>query len=80
MTTPEKKRMPIEQIGLRVITYGQAALTAIVCIVLAFIILQYHLLPNLFYRIIAIVFLLALVVIYVPRSIKEVFDEVKRRG
>lgn len=71
--------MSPEKIGLRVILYGQAAITAAVCLLLAFIILYLHLLPSLFYRIAAVVFLVAIVVVYLPMSIKDTYDEVARR-
>lgn len=76
---PRRKWSTPEQIGLRVVLYGQAAITAAVCLLLAFIILEYHLLPSLFYRLAAVVFLVAIIVVYLPISIKDVYDEVARR-
>ena len=76
---PRRKLKTPEQIGLAVVLYGQAAITAVVCLLLAFIILDLHLLPNLFYRLASVVFLVAIVVVYLPMSVKDVYDEVGRR-
>ena len=77
---PRKQWMPIEKLALRAILYAQAALTIVVCIVLAWLVIRYNLLPNVFERVIAILILLGIVFFYVPRSLKDVYAEVKRRG
>ena len=76
---PRRKWKSPEQIGLAVVLYGQTAITAVVCLLLAFIILDLHLLPNLFYRLASVVFLVAIVVVYLPVTIQDVYDEVARR-
>jgi hypothetical protein len=75
-----KKREPVERIGLRVIVYGEAALVALASLVLGWLILRYSLLPNIFFRLAALLALLGIIFIYVPRSVRETYEEVARRG
>jgi glucan phosphoethanolaminetransferase (alkaline phosphatase superfamily) len=73
-----KKREPTERIGLRVIVYGAGTLIVVACVVFAWLVYQYNLLPSPLYRLVLLLVLFGIVA-YVPIAIKQVYEEVGRR-